>query len=215
MYRHLPSYDEADVPLESLKPFLTDMVAAPDRLKLRPRQEQVDGHWCHVLEAPGVATYWVDTNAGFSVRRWQHNWKGHTLPQRQYENRDLREVKPGLWLPAAQREILYADPSHDDAKYWGKRVNERDLTANVTFGKVTDADFAIDVKPGDFVADNIQLTRYRIAYPDQQPFEQAIEFGKRVGSRSAAWRTFLYLQALVALLAAVYFVARRLRRTLN
>jgi len=211
-YKCMPGWNDSDPPMEAAKPFLSDVVETPTgTLEILPLQEQVDGHWCHVLDFPDTARYWVDVKCGCVVRKWQFNWKGTKILRRVIENSQVREVKPGLWLPLEQRVSTYAEPETEERKFWGQKTNERDMSADVAFNIVADSDLAINALPGTFVTDNIQLTRYRIASPNQEPFEDAIEFGKRVRG-GGYWTVFLYVQALAILLALAFEITRRLKR---
>ena len=44
---------------------LRDIAGAKEDPVVRPRQELVDGRWCHVLEWPRNESLWVDTERGF------------------------------------------------------------------------------------------------------------------------------------------------------
>lgn len=70
------------------------------RYTVRPLQEQVDGHWCDVVELPGFDRVWLDHKLNYAIRRrtrWNSPKTQHILSR--YTNSDFRETIPGLWIP--------------------------------------------------------------------------------------------------------------------
>lgn len=86
--------------------FLHDVLAQKQCI-VRPRQEQVDGVWCHVIEVPGLDTLWIDPSVGFGIRR--RLWAGGNsgMLYTRYELSDFREMKPDIWIPWRLRRIVY------------------------------------------------------------------------------------------------------------
>jgi hypothetical protein len=71
--------------------------ALPD-FRVLPRQEQVDGAWCHVLDQPGCDRLWIDPKVGFRARRRElYSGTSPDLVAR-YELSDFRECS-GVWIP--------------------------------------------------------------------------------------------------------------------
>ena len=70
------------------------------RYALRPLQEQVDGHWCDVVELPGFDRVWLDPKLNYAIRqrmRWNSPKTPHILSR--HTNSDFRETIPGFWIP--------------------------------------------------------------------------------------------------------------------
>ena len=68
--------------------------------RVRPKEEQVDGAGCIVLEVPlkeGTETIWLDPGLGYSPRKWEVR-AGNRLVWRR-TNKDFREFAPGCSLP--------------------------------------------------------------------------------------------------------------------
>src|SRR5262249_60825206 len=61
--------DDDTKPPDKGHPFYLHVALAQKEYRVHPRQEQVAGAWCHVVEFPGVDKLWVDPAIGFSVRR--------------------------------------------------------------------------------------------------------------------------------------------------
>jgi hypothetical protein len=86
---------------------LREVAASADYKVVRPRQELVDGHWCHVLEHPGLDRLWVDTRRGCALlARESYAGKYQALMQR-LELGGHREAAPGVWLPGWLRNVQY------------------------------------------------------------------------------------------------------------
>jgi hypothetical protein len=96
---------------EGKEPFMLCEVAASAAYVVRPTQERVGERWCHVLERPGVDCLWLDAERGFTLlARECHQVPGGAARQR-FELSGQHEVAPGIWLPAAIRNIHYeAEP---------------------------------------------------------------------------------------------------------
>jgi hypothetical protein len=145
------------------------------RYRLRPRQEKVDGHWCHVLEWPGRDTIWLDAGHGYVARRRTFELvKG----RRAFEisNHDLAEKSPGFYLPRRQKEVLFYGPTEtpdDPTKV--RRMADRTLT-DVDFSPLTDADFEPPLKGlSKFaVIDSVRGLTYIKHPPEVNPLDQAI-----------------------------------------
>ena len=89
-------------------PAVLPAIAASEQYSfVRPVLESVDGHWCHVLEHPGVDSLWLDTNRGCALLARETREKpGGPLIQR-VENTEHQEVAPGVWLPGKIRNIQF------------------------------------------------------------------------------------------------------------
>lgn len=89
-------------------PLVLSEVAASQLYRVvRPRQERLDGAWCHVLERPGMDSLWIDPERGFSLiaREARDEKSGHLVER--IEMGGHREVKPGLWIPTRIRNTQF------------------------------------------------------------------------------------------------------------
>jgi hypothetical protein len=74
---------------------------------VRPSQEKVEGHWCHVLERPGEDRLWIDVSRGCCLLAREFcNPKVGSAALR-YELGDHQEVERGIWIPKRISGIIY------------------------------------------------------------------------------------------------------------
>ncbi len=90
------------------RPYMLSEVAASEEYSIvRPRQELVDGRWCHVLERPGYDRLWIDAERGCALlARETHSQLNGAMVQR-IELGDHQEIKPGIWMPKTMRNVQY------------------------------------------------------------------------------------------------------------
>jgi hypothetical protein len=183
---------------------------------IAPRQEQVDGAWCHVLERPGADKLWIDPAAGFGVRRREVRLgpAGNNRAVR-YESSDFREVEPRIWLPWRMRRLIY-DPAGDPLGHTSRSIAVKDAVCTVEqveVNRVSEQLFHFDPPPGTFVKNmDDQSTRQIPGGRDflEQIVAQARELPRLYAGASAPRRTNdsptwpgYALVAAVALLAAI------------
>src|SRR5262249_22669872 len=126
---------------------------AQKEYRVHPRQEQVAGAWCHVVEFPGVDKLWVDPAIGFAVRRREGSAGNPPALVARYELSDYRETAPGVWLPWKLRRVNYKirPPSTQ-----GDPLPEADSVATVARVEVNQVDsdlFRFTPPPGTLVQD--------------------------------------------------------------
>jgi hypothetical protein len=127
--------------LEGRPVVLREVAASPDYRTVRPRQELVDGRWCHVLEREGFDRLWIDTEHGCALLARETDYGNPPVLAQRLESSGHREVAPGVWLPARFRNIQYN---------WRARTEkERKLTLTDGFHRVIEAR-ANDVDDGLF-----------------------------------------------------------------
>jgi len=86
---------------------LREVATCPEYKVVRPQQELVNGHWCHVLEYPGYERLWIDTTRGFILLARETVAGAHQALMQRMELGEHRELEPGLWLPTRIRNIQY------------------------------------------------------------------------------------------------------------
>jgi hypothetical protein len=92
-----PPDDPSAPPKSDGRPLFIQQVLAQDECRVAGDQEQIEGRWCHVVEAPGDRL-WIDVPRGTLVRR-QLLASGEPPSTSTFELRDYREVEPAIWLP--------------------------------------------------------------------------------------------------------------------
>ena len=89
---------------------LRDVAASREFNVVRPRLEELDGRWCHVLERPGADALWIDVEHGCALlAREAIDPKSGALMWR-FECGGHLEKGPGIWLPAWIRYLQF-DPN--------------------------------------------------------------------------------------------------------
>lgn len=101
-------FDERPAPcVDEESHMLRDIAVSDDYSVVRPQQEMIDGHWCHVLERPGLDTLWIDSNRDYALlARERRKTKAGPLMSR-YELSGHDEVAPAVWLPRKIRNIQF------------------------------------------------------------------------------------------------------------
>ena len=193
-------------------PFLPDFLEQNlSKYKVLPNQEDVDGFPCWVLEYPGMDKIWVDAERGYAVRKRVYHWEPRQPRKFGIHNLDLKEVKPGLWLPENQIVEKYASIKSEDKKIWDQvacRLYYR--LDRVEFGdQVSDDLFSIRPEVGTRVLDNIRNIEYTITAEGADPFAGAVGQGIQT-NRFTKYRAIGIIVGSVMIFIAVW---RMLRRT--
>jgi len=155
--------ENPDVTHPGLPDFL---VANLRRYRVLPAAEVVDGHACWVVEWPGMDQMWIDAAHGFVLRRRVYHW-GPGRPVRcEIQQRDCREVRPGLWAAFTQLVDEYANP------HWARRGrwNTIDLETTTTvekieFDTVADDFFDCPLPARTVVLDGLHDTQFCVCQP--------------------------------------------------
>jgi hypothetical protein len=193
------------------QPFLPrEVIDHESSYHVAPELQQVDGAWCHVLERPGADRIWIDPAQGFVVRRRELNW-GPGLPRsRIVENREFRQVKPGLWLPWKQVITYFPNPKFESASVVGRPAFRQTLTVKrAEFDTLTDDFFKITIPAGVHVSDIVRGMTYYTQSATDEPFDQAIRFA---ASKTSRWGLYVgYLIGISAALLAALVFWNRLR----
>jgi hypothetical protein len=69
----------------------------------------IDGHRCWVVEWPGMDRIWVDSDCGFAIRRRIYHWAPDKQLRCEIDQKDIREVRPGVWIAVEQVVRNYAN----------------------------------------------------------------------------------------------------------
>jgi hypothetical protein len=192
------------------QPFLPDAVEEnPGKYTLRSTAESVDGAKCWLIEWPGADRIWTDPKCGFAIRRRAYTW-GEGKPARmEIWNRDLKEVKPGLWLPQRQEVHRYAHPSEPQAK-WGQIQSRNSYSVqSIEFDTLAPEFFDVDVTPGTHVMDIPRKFRYVVADQTTDPLVAPIRQAQENRRRRTMIRTGIAVGVACVLVVAAIVVRRR------
>jgi hypothetical protein len=122
-----PGDSEPDDP--RLGTYLHKVLADP-RSRLLPRQEEIDGSLCHVVERPGVDKWWLDSKIGFAPRRHESNMgDGDVVLPVHYQLSDYREVAAKIWIPWRLGRVFF-EPRQRTAH--GEPEREKEYFATVS-----------------------------------------------------------------------------------
>lgn len=135
------------------RPFAMHEVAnSNEHCVVRPALEQVDGHWCHVLEHPGHDSLWIDDERPCIIMaRELREPKSNALIEK-YVLGGHREVAQRIWLPTWWDRVQYDFRAATAERR--ERVVGR-TRATVVDMNVNDVDeelFAFHWQPGDAVS---------------------------------------------------------------
>ena len=131
--------------------------------ELEEKTEVVDGSTCVVLKGSlnsilqpamfvGNLTdrIWLDRDHGLALRRREFSRNGQV--QMRWENSELREVEPGLWLPTHCRHDAFADDAPPEWR--GKPVMTEEIRVEkIEINRVTDDLFDMTPQKGDHIED--------------------------------------------------------------
>jgi hypothetical protein len=108
--------------------------------RVRPVQELCDGRWCHVLERPGYANLWIDTERGFAlVAREDYNRANGALIER-IESLGHRELQPGIWMPTRLHNVQY---DHEASTPSDRLRKKTDASIELQVVRVNDVETAL------------------------------------------------------------------------
>lgn len=191
-------------------PYLPDFLEQNwSKYKVLPDQENVDGFPCWILEYPGMDKMWVDEKCGFAVRKRIYHW-GHGQPRKfGIHNLDLKEVKPGLWLPENQVVEKYASIKSEDKKIWDQVASRLYYQLDrIDFGEqVPDSLFSINPTPGTDVVDEIRGIEYTVTEEGTDPFAGPIALGIKA-NRYVMFRAICIITGSILMLFAVWRMLR-------
>jgi hypothetical protein len=145
--------DDDSKPPEVEIAFLLHEALADPQCRVLPRQERVDGAWCHVVERPGVDKLWLDPAIGFALRRrhWLHGQ--HAAPPIDYELSDYREVAPKVWVPWRLRRVTYKPRPHKPGGPLSVDSVAEVALLRAEVNRVPEGRFRVDLPPGTLVWD--------------------------------------------------------------
>jgi hypothetical protein len=191
-------------------PFLPDAVQTHlgDYI-LRSTSESVDGAKCWLIEWPGVDRIWTDPNCGFAIRRRAHTWGVDKPLRAEIWNRQLKEVKSGLWLPYSQEVELYAHLAEPKAK-WGKVQSRSSYSVqSIEFDTLTPEFFDIELPPGTYVFDLPRKFKYVVADSATDPLIAPIQQAQQIRQRRTMIQTGVAVGVACVLVVAAIIVRRR------
>lgn len=150
-------FDQQQAPqLEGQPIVLREVAANPKYNTVRPRQELVDGRWCHVLENEGIERLWIDIEHGCALIARETDYGNPRVLAQRLESTRHREAAPGVWLPGRIRNIQYNWRARTQTERTQKRS---DVAALVLDARANDVDDGIfEFKPGPGALDVSRVT---------------------------------------------------------
>lgn len=131
---------------------------------VRPRQESVDGHPCHVVEAKGYDQIWVDLGLkGVIRKRLRYADPSKPDPLTKYHFQDFKQERnTGMWLPMKLDVTEYMGPPNPQS-HWGRPFLETTIQVkSISLNDVTDEDFKVYLAPGQYVMDAKSGNAYQV-----------------------------------------------------
>lgn len=110
--------------------------------RLRPQLENVDGHWCHVLEQPGIDVLWLDLQRGCALLKRELYDQEQQVVSHQYRLKELKEMGHHIWLPTViENTSFYKETQEGELKPY-TRVT-RIIECKVNQSSVADFEYGI------------------------------------------------------------------------
>lgn len=183
--------------------------------RVLPRQEAIDGVWCHVVQRPGADKFWLDEAIGFHPRR-RERLHGHpSVNAMTFELSDYREESPGVWIPRKMHRAIY-NPRVGDAP--GKTAPTEDAEAavvRVAVNRVPMERFQLRPRPGMLIED--AATHEVRQVPGGLDFiDTVVELARRrarIAARGGRSLSSLSVVTPAALIATIAVLAYRVVRT--
>jgi hypothetical protein len=88
-------------------PIVLAEIAKSNKYVVRPRQELIDGRWCHVLEYADHDCLWIDLDRGCAVLLRETRDPASNALVQKIESYEHAEVVPGLWAAKRFRNLLF------------------------------------------------------------------------------------------------------------
>ncbi len=179
-----------------------DFIDLAERYVVLPKQQLVDGAWCHVVQSPGFHTMWIDSNLGFVIRQRVYDWHQDSSCERVVYQKDFQEVAPGLSFPFTIIDELYAQPLQIERPFWNEiTATSTSRVINFQTAAISEEVFDLEIPVGVEVYDYVTEKQFVVSPADSPPFEDALDFSRRMGEKS--WTTIGFgLGALGGLLIA-------------
>jgi hypothetical protein len=141
--REAPRWEEAGIPVA-----LRDVAKSANYSVVRPFQEKVGGHWCHVLDWLGHDSLWIDVKRGCVLLAREAFIPSNGARVLRYELSEHRECVPGLWLPMKLHNIQF-DYCATTQEGRGRKVIDGYLTVeSLEVNDVADSLFDFKPSPG-------------------------------------------------------------------
>lgn len=193
-------------PLSGVKPIrpdiepyvLVEVAKSEAYCDVRPRQELIEGRWCHVLERPGRDRLWLDVERGCALMaRETHASTTGRLAQRM-ELGGHREVSPGIWFPMWMTNIQYDHDASDPEKQRRIWKHARHDVLEVRINDVEDSAFAWEPPPGALrIMDNAPAVQTKPGGLDH--IEQMAQWIRKYHRITPPGQSSMMLPAAVAL----------------
>jgi hypothetical protein len=183
--------------------------------RIRDEQEQVDGHWCYVVEWPDNDKLWIDPEIGYHFRQRVRSEPiaGEAQLSRTYALQDFFEAAPGFWAP---RRASYVDYTPHDAprslqgKPWQQvEIVLHEIRLNQ---QVRDEDLDFPVPGGAPILMPDGTTRRALGNRSGLLAELAGQARSQLPWSGNPWFIGINVLAAVAVLALVIWHWRRTRR---
>lgn len=88
-------------------PYVLPAIANSPLYVVRPSMEELDGHWCHVLEYPRRDRLWLDCLRGCTLLAREADDPKTGVRLQRIELTRHRQVQPGIWVAMQIRNIQY------------------------------------------------------------------------------------------------------------
>ena len=132
--------------------------------RVLPRQEKINGVWCHVVELPGFQKFWVDTHLA-CVCRQRELLNGNKADPRLRErtvSSDFQQVSSGVWVPRSFRREDFVPPNSPPEMRGKVNLEITIHVETIEINSVSDEDFKLAIPAGTLVYDAVHNRQFRI-----------------------------------------------------
>lgn len=164
---------------------LRDVAKNDNYSQVRPTQEIIDGHWCHVLYWDNHDTLRLDMERGavLLAREVIHDETG-TLAFR-YDLSAHVETAPGIWIPTKFRNIQFDFAAQTTEGQKRRVIDGFFEVTEVEVNTLTESDFVFTPMPG-------ALLTYDAREPNAKYPYQSVPGGEEMLDRIANWVRNMY-----------------------
>jgi len=156
-------------------------------------EETVDGLHCLILSRPGLDRLWLAKDRGWAIVRREWRWSLDGPLKRRIDNRDFREISPGIWIPYKGVMEIFGHP----ATRPNQRVGQLRATVMLAEADVAAAWFEPDFPKGTII-DDVESGERSAFGMEGQSLDSAFARAAHLGPAFRAEPWWLRLQTWVS-----------------
>ena len=121
------------------------------KIKLRPRQEKIEGRWCHVIENSEFDRLWIDMKRNGCLVKRELDYPGNGALMSRYILGEHHETSPEIWMPKWIKNVQFDAGAADESSRDRVLVDSVMKLVSVAVNEeVADATFEYEPQAGDY-----------------------------------------------------------------